>query len=70
MRRHVLNVNRYFIYLVVLQYGELDLLVLVLDLLGSGVILLLPLLSTSPEQVIRQSERREKLDSERVLYKE
>merc|ERR1712173_281173 len=35
--------------LVVLQHGELDLPLLVLDLLGGGVILLLPLLSSSPE---------------------
>jgi len=35
--------------LVVLQHSELDLPLLVLDLLGSGVILLLPLLGSSPE---------------------
>merc|ERR1712244_141954 len=35
--------------LVVLQHGELDLPLLVLDLLGGGVILLLPLLGSSPE---------------------
>merc|ERR1719308_195049 len=34
--------------LVVLEHSELDLLVLVLDLLGSGVVLLLPL-TTAPE---------------------
>ena len=37
------------VHLVVLQHGQLDLLVLVLDLLGCGVILLLPLLGTSPQ---------------------
>ena len=35
--------------LVVLQHGELDLPVLVLDLLGGGVVLLLPLLGASPQ---------------------
>merc|ERR550525_383410 len=35
--------------LVVLQHGELDLSLLVLDLLGGGVVLLLPLLGSSPE---------------------
>jgi hypothetical protein len=35
--------------LVVLEDGHLDLLPLVLDLLGGGVVLLLPLLSTSSE---------------------
>merc|ERR1719209_2715889 len=35
--------------LVVLEDGQLDLPVLVLDLLGGGVVLLLPLLSTSPQ---------------------
>ena len=35
--------------LVVLEDGELDLPVLVLDLLGGGVVLLLPLLGTSPQ---------------------
>ena len=35
--------------LVVLEHGELDLPVLVLDLLGGGVVLLLPLLGTSPQ---------------------
>jgi len=35
--------------LVVLQHSELDLPLLVLDLLGGGVILLLPLLGSSPE---------------------
>merc|ERR1719495_2706194 len=37
------------INLVVFEYGELDLLMLVLDLLGGGVVLLLPLLATTPE---------------------
>jgi len=37
------------VHLVVLQHGQLHLAVLVLDLLGGGVILLLPLLSTSPQ---------------------
>ena len=37
------------LHLVVLQDGHLDLLALVLDLLGSAVLLLLPLLSTSTE---------------------
>merc|ERR1719402_1334453 len=37
------------VHLVVLEHGQLDLLVLVLDLLGCGVILLLPLLGTSPQ---------------------
>ena len=37
------------VHLVVLQHGQLDLPVLVLDLLGSGVVLLLPLLGTTPE---------------------
>ena len=42
------------LHLVVLEDGQLDLPVLVLDLLGGGVVLLLPLLSTSPqpEQII------------------
>ena len=35
--------------LVVLQHRELDLPLLVLDLLGGGVVLLLPLLSSSPQ---------------------
>lgn len=35
--------------LVELQYGELDLLLLVFDLLGSGVVLLLALLSATPQ---------------------
>merc|ERR1719209_1093780 len=35
--------------LVVLEDGQLDLSVLVLDLLGGGVVLLLPLLGTSPQ---------------------
>ena len=35
--------------LVVLQHGQLHLPVLVLDLLGGGVVLLLPLLGTTPE---------------------
>merc|ERR1719433_306645 len=35
--------------LVILQHGELDLPLLVLDLLGGGVVLLLPLLGSSPE---------------------
>jgi len=37
------------VHLVVLEHSKLDLLVLVRDLLGSGVILLLALLSTSPQ---------------------
>ena len=37
------------IHLVVLQNGKLHLSVLVLDLLGGGVVLLLPLLGTTPE---------------------
>ena len=37
------------VHLVVLQHGQLDLAVLVLDLLGSGVILLLALLSSTPQ---------------------
>merc|ERR1719393_547934 len=37
------------IHLVVLEDSELDLPVLVLDLLGGGVVLLLPLLGTSPQ---------------------
>ena len=37
------------LHLVVLEDGQLDLPVLVLDLLGGGVVLLLPLLSTSPQ---------------------
>ena len=37
------------VHLVVLQHGQLDLPVLVLDLLGGGVVLLLPLLGTTPE---------------------
>merc|ERR1711892_278450 len=37
------------VHLVVLEHGQLNLTVLVLDLLGSGVILLLALLSTTPE---------------------
>ena len=37
------------VHLVVLQHGQLDLPVLVLDLFGSGVVLLLPLLGTTPE---------------------
>ena len=36
-------------YLVVLQHSQLDLPVLVLDLLGSGVVLLLPLLGASSQ---------------------
>ena len=36
-------------HLVVLEDSQLDLPVLVLDLLGGGVVLLLPLLSTSPQ---------------------
>ena len=35
--------------LVVLEHSQLDLPVLVLDLLGGGVVLLLPLLGTSPQ---------------------
>ena len=35
--------------LVVLEHCQLDLPVLVLDLLGGGVVLLLPLLGTSPQ---------------------
>ena len=37
------------LHLVVLEDGQLDLPVLVLDLLGGGVVLLLPLLGTSPQ---------------------
>ena len=37
------------VHLVVLQHGQLHLPVLVLDLLGGGVVLLLPLLGTSPQ---------------------
>ena len=37
------------VHLVVLQHGQLDLAVLVLDLLGCGIILLLALLSATPE---------------------
>ena len=37
------------VHLVVLQHGQLDLPVLVLDLLGGCVVLLLPLLGTSPQ---------------------
>merc|ERR1719392_15669 len=37
------------VHLVVLEDGELDLPVLVLDLLGGGVVLLLPFLGTSPQ---------------------
>merc|ERR1719160_2176220 len=37
------------VHLVVLEDGKLDLPVLVLDLLGGGVVLLLPLLGTSPQ---------------------
>merc|ERR1719474_2414613 len=37
------------VHLIVLKDGELDLPVLVLDLLGGGVVLLLPLLGTSPQ---------------------
>ena len=37
------------VHLVVLQHGQLDLPVLVLDLLGSGVVLLLAFLATSTE---------------------
>ena len=37
------------VHLVVLQDGQLHLPVLVLDLLGGGVVLLLPLLGTSPQ---------------------
>ena len=37
------------VHLVVLQHGQLDLPVLVLDLLGGGVVLLLPLLGSSPQ---------------------
>merc|ERR1719461_2220149 len=37
------------VHLVVLQDGKLDLPVLVLNLLGGGVVLLLPLLGTSPQ---------------------
>ena len=38
-----------FVYFVVLQYGQLDLLLLMLDLLGLGVHLLLPLLTTTTQ---------------------
>ena len=46
----VSSTNLQFImtYLVVLEDGELDLPVLVLDLLGGGVVLLLPLLGATP----------------------
>merc|ERR1719186_503523 len=37
------------VHLVVLEHRQLHLLVLVLDLLGSGVVLLLPLLTSSPQ---------------------
>ena len=37
------------VHLVVLQHGQLDLPVLVLDLFGCGVVLLLPLLGSSPQ---------------------
>merc|ERR1712098_1043252 len=37
------------VHLIVLQHGQLHLAVLVLDLLGGGVILLLPFLGTSPQ---------------------
>ena len=37
------------LHLVVLEDGQLDLPVLVLDLLGGGVVLLLPLLGATPE---------------------
>ena len=37
------------LHLVVLEDGQLDLPVLVLDLLGGGVVLLLPLLGTSSQ---------------------
>ena len=37
------------VHLVVLQHGQLHLPVLVLDLLGGGVVLLLPLLGASPQ---------------------
>lgn len=48
-------------YLVEFQYSQLDLLLLVLDLLGGGVILLLALLSATPEPE-HQMERRLFLD--------
>ena len=41
--------SKYQTYLVVFQDSQLDLPVLVLDLFGSGVVLLLPLLGTTPE---------------------
>jgi hypothetical protein len=37
------------IYLIELQYGELDLLLLMTDLLGGGVVLLLALLGATPQ---------------------
>ena len=43
------------VHLVVLQHGQLDLPVLVLDLLGGGVVLLLPLLGTSPQPKTKPS---------------
>ena len=43
------------VHLVVLQHGELDLPVLVLDLLGGGVVLLLPLLGASPQPKTKPS---------------
>ena len=43
--------------LVVLQHGQLHLPVLVLDLLGGGVVLLLPLLGTSPQPKEQECQR-------------
>ena len=43
------------VHLVVLEDGELDLPVLVLDLLGGGVVLLLPLLGASPQPKTKPS---------------
>ena len=37
------------VHAVVLKHGQLDLLMLVLDLLGGGVVLLLPLLAATTE---------------------
>ena len=37
------------VHTVVLQYGQLDLLMLMLDLFGSGVVLLLALLATTTQ---------------------
>ena len=45
--------NFTFPHLVVLEDGQLDLPVLVLDLLGGGVVLLLPLLGTSPQPRVK-----------------